>query len=197
MTGFGAVGFDADNDGRVDLFLAKRPCRRTAPGRDVPCPAPPALREPGRGAVRGRVGRVGPVISPRPWWGAARPPETSTATAASTWWVVHRDARAAVLLNRTDAGHWLALRLRGTTSGRNPVGARVTCRAGGREMTRWLTTGASYLASGDPKVWLGLGTAEAVERLEVRWPSGLVQSWSNPRRRPRPRRQEGRDPTPR
>ena len=92
--------------------------------------------------------------------------------------VVHRDAPVAVLLNRTEAGHWLGLRLRGTKSGRTPVGARVTCRAGGRTTTRWLTAGTSYLAAGDPRVWLGLGPTTAVERLEVRWPSGLVQSWS-------------------
>ena len=92
--------------------------------------------------------------------------------------VVHRDAPAAVLLNRTGTGHWLGLRMRGAKSGPNPVGTRVTYRVGGRTATRWVTTGTSYLAAGDPRLWLGLGPAAAVEHLEVRWPSGLVQSWS-------------------
>ena len=93
--------------------------------------------------------------------------------------VVHRDAPAALLRNRTRGGHWLGLRLRGTRSGRTPVGARVTCRAGGRTSVRWLTSGTSYLSSNDPRLWFGLGSARSVDRLEVRWPSGTVQSWSD------------------
>jgi hypothetical protein len=93
--------------------------------------------------------------------------------------VVHRDAPAAVLMNRTPAGHWLGLRLRGTKSSRSPIGARVICRAGGRTSTRWLTTGASYLSSSDQRVWLGLGASASIERLEVKWPSGMTQSWSD------------------
>jgi hypothetical protein len=93
--------------------------------------------------------------------------------------VVHRDAAAAVLRNVTRGGLWLGLRLRGTRSGRTPVGARVTCQAGGRSQVRWLTSGTSYLASSDPRLWFGLGSAPNVERLEVRWPSGTVQTWSD------------------
>ena len=93
--------------------------------------------------------------------------------------IVHRDAPAAVLRNNTRGGHWLGLRLRGTRSGRTPVGARVTCQAGGRSRVRWLTSGTSYLASSDPRLWFGLGSASKADRLEVRWPSGTVQTWSD------------------
>jgi enediyne biosynthesis protein E4 len=93
--------------------------------------------------------------------------------------VVHRDAPAVLLRNCTQSGHWLGLRLRGTRSGRSPVGACVTCRAGGRTSVRWLTSGTGYLSSNDPRLWFGLGSARSVERLEVRWPSGMVQAWSN------------------
>src|SRR5579883_1205955 len=93
--------------------------------------------------------------------------------------VVHRDAPAVLLHNATPAGHWLGLRLRGTRGGRTPVGARVACRADGRTSVRWLTSGTSYLSASDPRLWFGLGSARVVERLEVRWPSGVVQAWSN------------------
>src|SRR5262249_38702975 len=83
------------------------------------------------------------------------------------------------LRNRTAGGHWLGLRLRGTRSGRTPVGARVTCTAGGRTSVRWLTSGTGHLSASDPRLWFGLGAAPRVERLEVRWPSGMVQAWSD------------------
>jgi enediyne biosynthesis protein E4 len=93
--------------------------------------------------------------------------------------VVHRDGPAALLHNVSSSGHWLGVRLRGTRSGRSPVGARVVCRAGGRSCTRWVTSGTSYLSSSDPRLWFGLGSAQTVEHLEVHWPSGMVQSRSN------------------
>jgi hypothetical protein len=93
--------------------------------------------------------------------------------------VVHRDAPAAVLRNSTPGGHWLGVQLRSARPPGRPVGARVTCRAGGRTMTRWVTSGTSYLSSSDPRICFGLGSAATVDHLEVRWPSGSVQSWSN------------------
>src|SRR5262249_35647960 len=76
-------------------------------------------------------------------------------------------------------GHWLGLRLLGTASGRTPVGARVVCRSGGRDATRRLTSGTGYLSQNDPRLWIGLGAATRVDRLEGRWPSGLVPSWTD------------------
>src|SRR5262249_52025919 len=93
--------------------------------------------------------------------------------------VIHRDGPAAVLWNRAQAGHWLGIRLRGTRSGRTPIGTQVTCRAGGRAMVRWRTSGTGYLSSHDPRLWIGLGKAEKVDQLEVKWPSGQVQSWAD------------------
>jgi len=93
--------------------------------------------------------------------------------------VVHRDVPAVLLHNRSrQGGHWLGLHLRGTRSGRTPVGARVVCRAGGRTSVRWLTSGTSYLSASDPRLWFGLGSAPMVDRLEVHWPSETAQTWS-------------------
>ena len=82
------------------------------------------------------------------------------------------------LHNRTDGGHWLALRLEGTASNRDAVGARVAVTAGGRTRVAWRIGGGSYQSAADPRLHFGLGAADRVEAIEVRWPSGLVQSWS-------------------
>jgi len=42
-----------------------------------------------------------------------------------------------------------------------------------------MTSGTGYLSSSDSRLWFGLGKDLLVEHLEVRWPSGLVQAWSN------------------
>src|SRR5262249_36066969 len=92
---------------------------------------------------------------------------------------VHRDVPVALLQNRSPGRHWLGRPVEGARPGRTPSGARVVCRAGGRSQVRWLTSGTSYLSSSDPRLWLGVGSARVVEQLEVRWPSGAVQAWSN------------------
>ena len=64
------------------------------------------------------------------------------------------------------------MRLIGTRSNRDGVGARVTLSALGRRQLRERKGGGSYLSSGDPRLHFGLGAATKVDLLEVRWPSG-------------------------
>ena len=81
-------------------------------------------------------------------------------------------------LLRNDGGnrnHWLGVRLEGTRSNRDGVGAVVRVTAGGRERVKVRAGGTSYASASDPRLLFGLGPAPPrVERLEVRWPSGLV-----------------------
>jgi hypothetical protein len=93
--------------------------------------------------------------------------------------IVHRDGPAAILHNQSNGGHWLGVQLRSKQYATRPIGARVTCQAGGRSMVRWITSGTSYLASSDPRIFFGLASSAMVEELKVRWPSGREQSWSN------------------
>ncbi len=76
--------------------------------------------------------------------------------------------------NRTDGGHHLTLRLEGTASNRDAVGARVSVTAGGPARVAWRLGGGSYQAAGDPRLHFGLGDADRVESIEIRWPSGRV-----------------------
>jgi hypothetical protein len=74
--------------------------------------------------------------------------------------------------------HWLALRLIGRTSNRDGIGARIRCVADGKTQVRERVSGGSYASSHDPRVHFGLGTAASVTELEVRWPSGKVQTFT-------------------
>lgn len=68
--------------------------------------------------------------------------------------------------------NWLSIRLVGTESNRNAIGARVTATGDGFRMVRQVTGGGSYASASDYRVHLGLGRADRVARLEIRWPNG-------------------------
>lgn len=71
---------------------------------------------------------------------------------------------------------WLAVRLRGTVSNRQGLGARVTVTLpGGRRLVKWNDGQSGYLSHSDLPLYFGLGDATAVASLEVRWPSGRTQ----------------------
>ena len=177
-TGFGTVALRRRQRRTARPLRRQRPHRRPALVQHPDGPDRPAVPGPERGRFELASAEASPYFS-RPVVGRGVAAGDLDNDGRSDLVVVHRDAPAVLLRNVTRSGHWLGLRLRGTRSGRSPVGARVTCRAGGRTVVRWLTSGTGYLSSSDPRLWFGLGTARSVERLEVRWPSGTVQSWSD------------------
>ena len=82
--------------------------------------------------------------------------------------------------NRSErVGHFIMLRLEGTTSNRDGVGARVTLEAGGRRQVAQRLGGGSYQSANDPRLHFGLGASERVDSLEVRWPSGKVDHYTD------------------
>ena len=76
-------------------------------------------------------------------------------------------------------GHWIGLRLTGTRSNRDGIGARVKLiTAGGTQWNR-VTTAAGYAGSHEPAVHFGLGTESRVSRIDIEWPSGTHQTLEN------------------
>ena len=68
--------------------------------------------------------------------------------------------------------HYLMVKLRGTTSNRDALGAIVKVTAGGTTYTKVLDGSTGYLSHGVYPLYFGLGTAESVDSVEVTWPSG-------------------------
>jgi hypothetical protein len=76
--------------------------------------------------------------------------------------------------------HWLALKLRGTRSNRQGLGASVHVRLpDGRDLYNHATTAVGYASSSEPLVRFGLGMNRTVEKLEIRWPGGGTQQLKN------------------
>ncbi len=73
----------------------------------------------------------------------------------------------------TARGHWLGVRVIEPALGsRDSIGAEVIVEAGGRRHWRLAQPSSSYLASHDPRVHFGLGTAAAFGSVRVLWPDG-------------------------
>jgi enediyne biosynthesis protein E4 len=71
---------------------------------------------------------------------------------------------------------YLAVRLTGTTSNRNGLGAVVRVAAGGSTYTKVMDGNSGYLSHSIYPLYFGLGAAEAVDSIEVLWPSGKKQA---------------------
>jgi hypothetical protein len=91
--------------------------------------------------------------------------------------VNHCGEQASLLHGETRTPHhWIRLQLEGTRylnpagSNRDAIGARVTLRAGGRTLVRHVKGGGSYLSSHDRRLLIGLGAADRVDKVEIRWP---------------------------
>ncbi|MBT5711200.1 CRTAC1 family protein, partial [Candidatus Poribacteria bacterium] len=80
-----------------------------------------------------------------------------------------------LLRNDSNVGAaWIGITLVGVESSRDGIGARIDVTAGGRTQTRAIRSGGSYLSRSDPRALFGLGDADVVDELTVRWPSGVV-----------------------
>lgn len=81
-----------------------------------------------------------------------------------------------LLKNYGDHGNWILLKLVGTKSNRDAIGARVTVLADGHQQLKEVRSGSGYISQSDFRLHFGLGRADHVYRIEIRWPSGYVET---------------------
>jgi hypothetical protein len=73
-------------------------------------------------------------------------------------------------------GHWIALKLKGTRSNRDGIGTRVEVFAADKRWSAERVAGSGYLSQDDGRMHFGLGTASAVDKITIHWPSGVEQT---------------------
>src|SRR5436305_3563791 len=76
-------------------------------------------------------------------------------------------------------GNSLVFHLRGTKSNRDAIGAAITVEGAGRGQTKYLQAGSGFLSQHTKEVFFGLGEANSVLSVSVRWPNGTVQNFQN------------------
>ena len=81
-----------------------------------------------------------------------------------------------LLRNRAgEENRWSGLQLRGVKCNRDAIGARITWKAGGVKRSRLKTSGGSYLSAHDPREILGLGRADKLDWVHIRWPAPSIR----------------------
>lgn len=84
-----------------------------------------------------------------------------------------------LFLNRMPQGNRLRLKLRGQASNRSAIGTRVIATLDDRQVVRDLFPANGCMGTGPVQLSLGVGTAEVIRRLQIRWPSGTVQEFTD------------------
>jgi hypothetical protein len=76
--------------------------------------------------------------------------------------------------------HWIGLRLIGTRSNHDAIGARVTLHGENRAWVDEVRSGSSYNSSNDLRLHFGLGVAAKLKDIQVRWPNGESELFEAP-----------------
>jgi hypothetical protein len=89
-------------------------------------------------------------------------------------------APAEIWMNQSrGSNHWLELRLEGTKSNRDAIGARIKIVTRSGAQYNHVTTSVGYASSSAGPVHFGLGQSASVDLMEIHWPSGAVQELRN------------------
>ncbi len=185
LTGFGTLFFDYDNDGWPDLLIANGAVRHLQELIQKGDPYP--LGQPNQLFHNDGAGHFTEVSEQAGT--AFRLLEVSRGAAFGDMdndgdtdvVVTNNNGPARLFLNRVgNRNHWLGLRLLGKT-GRDMLGARVEVRVTPKQtLWRRARTDGGYCSSQDPRVLVGLGSAESVLAVRVHWPSGATEEWKSP-----------------
>jgi hypothetical protein len=83
-------------------------------------------------------------------------------------------------LNDTkNSNHRALFKLIGTKSNRGAVGARITVTSASRPQIEEVKAGSSYLSTNDPRLHFGLAGDSVMDKVEIRWPNGGVETLRN------------------
>ena len=172
MSGWGLKFFDFDNDGKLDLFLANgNPddlIERLQP--QVTYEEPPLLfRNTGKG-FENVSQQAGPVFGQRLSARGLAVGDFNNDGSIDALISVNDGAPILLRNNSEPRNHWLGVRLIGTKSNPDAVGASVACQAQDLKLTRVRVGGGSYLSDHDPRMVLGIGGRTKIDWLEVKWP---------------------------
>ncbi len=90
--------------------------------------------------------------------------------------------RPRILINNAlNGNHWIMFDLKGRVSNRNGIGALIkVVTASGRALYNHVSPSVGFMSSSDRRAHFGLGAESRIDRVEIRWPSGIVQRIAHP-----------------
>jgi hypothetical protein len=179
--GFGCFFFDVDLDGLQDLLVVNGHIDETftrANTRVAYAEPPHLFHNRGRGQFTDIVTAVGGAFAqPKVGRGAAFADIDGDLDLDVV--LTTNGGPASLYRNDSTIGNALRLTLRGTTSNRDAIGARVRVFAGKDRLSRTVKTGSSYLSQSELPLTFGLGANARADRIVVEWPSGKIEELKN------------------
>ena len=181
VLGFGGGFLDYDNDGWLDLFIANGhvyPEIESFPVHEHYRQLNSLFRNLGNGKFVETTDSAGiAALSPRVGRGVAFADFDNDGFTDIV--VANNDDPPTLLHNSGNSSHFLNFKLVGTKSNRDAIGAHIRVVAGGISQIREVAGGGSYLSQSDLRASFGLGRSVQAETVEIRWPSGQIDSFSN------------------
>jgi hypothetical protein len=90
----------------------------------------------------------------------------------------NNNSRPTLLFNNLQqSGNWMGVKLVGDQSNRDAIGAQIRLTSSGKTMTRQIEAGSGYSSQAMMIAHFGIGEAEQIDGLEVRWPNGQSQTF--------------------
>jgi hypothetical protein len=180
--GFGCVFADVDLDGQLDLLVANGHIDETVRNirGNVGYAQPPHLfHNQSDGTFRDRAGDAGAEFAePRVGRGLACGDFDNDGDVDVLMTV--NNGRARLFRNDVSTGHRsLRLQLAGTRSNRDAIGASVRIFHGGTSQSRLVRSGSSYLSQSELPLTFGVGRRDRVDRLQIQWPSGRSDEFTD------------------
>ncbi len=183
--GFGCFFFDYDNDGWPDIFVADGHIEDQIESvqKRVSYAEPPHLfRNLGKGKFEEVTAKVSeksgsPFAAPKVARGAAYADINNDG--ALDVLLMTNGGAPHLYLNHGVSNQSVRIKLVGTKSNRDGIGAVVRIVAGGEKQWQMMRSGSSYLSSSELVLTFGLGAKTKAEAIEVQWPSGQADKLSN------------------
>jgi hypothetical protein len=179
LLGFGIATVDSTNRGWLDVMVTNGHVNDNRPFFPYAMPARLYANSPATGLklidISDRAGH--PWQTPRVGRGLAAGDLDNDGRVDAV--ILAQNEPLAYLHNKTaGAGHFITVKLEGTRSNRDAVGARIVVEAASHRQVAQRRGGGSYQSEGDPRLHFGLGETTQVDIVEVRWPSGAVDRWT-------------------
>ena len=172
LSGWGLKFFDYDNDGFLDLFLANgNPDDLIESIHSLVKYQEPLMLFHGTGKGFVNVSAQSGPLFAKPLSARGMAIGDFDNDGATDVLVANNDGAPILLRNNVGSqNHWLGLKLVGTKSNPDAIGARITYQAQDLKQQRMKVGGGSFLSSHDPRIVLGIGKRTKIDWLEIKWP---------------------------